>query len=188
MAETLKSDILKAENVDIKLIKDYDLIGFGSGIYDGKFHKNILNLVNNLKDFSKKGIMEDSRTFAYAEEAINRFGVIAYSSNQIVGNLSGGNQQKILIAQWLEVNPKVLIFDEPTRGVDIGAKSEIYTNIKSYSSNGNASIVISSEIPELMGICDRIIVVKDGKIVGTVLKDDFTEERIVGYATGVLSN
>ena len=97
--------------------------------------------------------------------------------------LSGGNQQKTVLARWLAANPKVLILDEPTRGIDVGAKAEIYTLMHQLSAQGIAIIMISSELPEVLGMSDRILVMRQGKIVGSV-DTDATEEKIMNLATG----
>ena len=105
-----------------------------------------------------------------------------------VGGLSGGNQQKVLLSRWLEIEPKVLILDEPTRGVDIGAKSEIYKIIDSLAAKGVAILVISSELPEVIGIADRIVVMREGEITGEVggtTGIEPTQENIMAFATGV---
>ena len=101
----------------------------------------------------------------------------------IVGGLSGGNQQKVLLARWLAIKPKVLILDEPTRGVDVGAKSEIYKIIHQLADSGTAVLCISSELAELVGICDRVMVMCEGKLTGEVTGDDITQEKILAYAT-----
>ncbi len=105
-----------------------------------------------------------------------------------MGSLSGGNQQKALLSRWLEIQPKVLILDEPTRGVDIGAKSEIYRIIDELARKGLAVLVISSELPEVIGICDRVLVMREGHIEGEVGGPGgraITQENIMAYATGV---
>jgi ribose transport system ATP-binding protein len=99
--------------------------------------------------------------------------------------LSGGNQQKVSIAKWLELGPKVLILDEPTRGVDIGAKRELYQLIHDLAEQGMACLVISSELPELIGLCHRILVMRQGRIVGEVSGEGVTEEGIMMLAAGV---
>jgi len=104
------------------------------------------------------------------------------------GGLSGGNQQKLLLARWLEINPKVLILDEPTRGVDIGAKAEIYAVIQQLASEGMAVLFISSELPEIIGVCKRVIVMREGVIMGEVGGDtgiEVTQQNIMKFATGV---
>jgi ribose transport system ATP-binding protein len=104
------------------------------------------------------------------------------------GGLSGGNQQKLLLARWLEINPKVLILDEPTRGVDIGAKAEIYAVIQQLASKGMAVLFISSELPEIIGVCERVLVMREGVITGELGGDtgiDVTQQNIMRFATGV---
>jgi ribose transport system ATP-binding protein len=103
------------------------------------------------------------------------------------GGLSGGNQQKLLLARWLEINPKVLILDEPTRGVDIGAKAEIYAVIQQLASKGMAVLFISSELPEIIGVCERVLVMREGVITGEVGGDtgiEVTQQNIMKFATG----
>ena len=104
------------------------------------------------------------------------------------GGLSGGNQQKLLLARWLEINPKVLILDEPTRGVDIGAKAEIYAVIQQLAAKGMAVVFISSELPEIIGVCKRVIVMREGVVMGEVGGDtgiEVTQQNIMKLATGV---
>ena len=104
------------------------------------------------------------------------------SVEQEVGNLSGGNQQKVVLARWLARRPKVLILDEPTRGVDVGAKAEIYSIISALAADGMAVLVISSELPELLGLADRVVVMRDGRIAGELARADATEERVLTLA------
>lgn len=103
-----------------------------------------------------------------------------------VGTLSGGNQQKIALAKWLEIAPRVLILDEPTRGVDVGAKREIYALIRRLADNGLACVFISSELPELLGLCDRIAVMRAGTIAGILPRDEYSEENVMHLAAGVM--
>jgi ribose transport system ATP-binding protein len=112
----------------------------------------------------------------------------AASPQVLVGSLSGGNQQKVLLSRWLEIGPKVLILDEPTRGVDIGAKSEIYRIIDELAQRNIGIIVISSEMPEIIGICDRVLIMREGRIMGEVGGPGgkpITQENIMAYAAGV---
>src|SRR2546429_275874 len=99
-------------------------------------------------------------------------------------NLSGGNQQKVVLAKWLALSPKVLIFDEPTRGIDVGAKSEIYALIRKLSGEGVSVIAISSEMEEVLGISDRIAVMHEGRITGILHRPQFSEEAVMRLATG----
>ena len=100
-----------------------------------------------------------------------------------VDTLSGGNQQKVVIARWLNHQMKVLIFDEPTRGIDVGAKAEIYALMRAFTAQGNAIIMISSELPEVIGMSDRVCVFRQGAIVATVAGDAINSEEIMTHAT-----
>lgn len=104
--------------------------------------------------------------------------------NQVVRNLSGGNQQKVVLAKWLLTNSKVVIFDEPTRGVDVGGKTEIYRLINRLVEQGVGVLMISSELPEILGLCDRIIVMHEGRVAGELNRTDATQEKIMQLATG----
>jgi len=104
---------------------------------------------------------------------------------QTVKNLSGGNQQKVLIARWLSINADILVFDEPTRGIDVGAKSEIHRLMSELAGEGKAIIMISSELPEILGMSDRIVVMHEGKITGELAREEATQEKIMAFATGV---
>ena len=121
-------------------------------------------------------------------EAFRALRVRAASPEVIVGSLSGGNQQKVLLSRWLEIGPRVLILDEPTRGVDIGAKSEIYRIIDELAHRGIGVIVISSELPEIIGTCDRVLVMREGRIAGEVGGPGgmaITQENIMAYGAGM---
>ena len=102
-----------------------------------------------------------------------------------VASLSGGNQQKVAIAKLLATNPSVLLMDEPTRGVDVGAKSEIHHILRDLASQGVGVIVISSELPEIIGLCDRALVIRDGRLAGEVQDKDMTEEALLRLASGL---
>jgi ABC-type sugar transport system ATPase subunit len=104
-----------------------------------------------------------------------------------VSNLSGGNQQKVLVAMWMGTRPEVIIFDEPTRGVDVGARAEIYQKIQQFAAAGTGVILISSDMTELIGMCDRILVIREGKITWEVERPDFNEEKILAHAAGLVN-
>ncbi len=116
---------------------------------------------------------------------VDRIRVKTPSIAQTVDNLSGGNQQKVLLAKWLMTNPNVMILDEPTRGIDVGAKVEIYNLINRLKQNGIAIIMISSELPEIMGISDRILIMHQGRITGELEDKDATQEKIMHYAVNI---
>ena len=107
-----------------------------------------------------------------SQEYVNTLRVKTPSINTIIGNLSGGNQQKVVLAKWVMANPKVLILDEPTRGVDVGAKSDIHSLMCRFAANGLAVIMISSELPEVMGMSDRILIYHEGKLNGEIMRKD----------------
>jgi len=108
-----------------------------------------------------------------------RFGVRSTGIEQVVGNLSGGNQQKVLLAKWMFSEPDILIMDEPTRGIDVGAKVEIYSLINELVAEGKSVLMISSEMPEILGMCDRIYVMNEGKMIGELTKEEATQEAIM---------
>lgn len=122
------------------------------------------------------------------QEHVRRLGIRIGSPHHRVATLSGGNQQKVALAKWLEMTPKVLILDEPTRGVDIGAKEEIYRLIQQLTCQGMACVMISSELNELLGMCHRIAVMRKGRIAGILDAEQATEERIMYLAAGVAQN
>ena len=114
-----------------------------------------------------------------AESYRQRLNIRSPSMLQKAGNLSGGNQQKVVLSKWIFTEPDVLILDEPTRGIDVGAKYEIYTIINQLASEGKSVIFISSELPEILGMSDRIYVVNEGRIVGEFTRDEATQEGIM---------
>jgi ribose transport system ATP-binding protein len=140
------------------------------------------------RDARGYGVLNLASAKRRAEDAFKALRVRAASPLVTVGSLSGGNQQKVLLSRWLEIGPKVLILDEPTRGVDIGAKSEIYRIIDDLAKKGIGVIVISSELPEIIGTCDRVLVMREGHIEGEVggpSGKPITQENIMALAAGV---
>ncbi|MBO5293174.1 MAG: ATP-binding cassette domain-containing protein [Lachnospiraceae bacterium] len=129
--------------------------------------------------FSKKGVVNGNDEIVSAEEYKKRINIKANSIEQTVGSLSGGNQQKVVLAKWMLTQPDVLILDEPTRGIDVGAKYEIYCVINELAKAGKAVIVISSEMQEIIGTCDRVYVINEGAIAGELSKEEVTQERIM---------
>ena len=148
-----------------------------------------LVLINDIKEnmalaarpkfFSKHGVINGNDEILAAEEYKKRINVKANSIEQVVGSLSGGNQQKVVLAKWMLTQPDVLILDEPTRGIDVGAKYEIYCVINDLAKAGKAVIVISSEMPEIIGTCDRVYVLNEGEIAGELTKEEVTQEKIM---------
>ena len=127
------------------------------------------------------GIIDVDKEIQVAEEMKEEMGTKAPSIEQRIGNLSGGNQQKALLGKWLFTEPDILIMDEPTRGIDVGAKYEIYCLINKMVSEGKSVVMISSELPELLGMCDRIYVMNEGRLLAEVNAADATQESIMGY-------
>jgi ABC-type sugar transport system ATPase subunit len=120
-----------------------------------------------------------------AEEFVRALRIRTPGLEQKVVNLSGGNQQKVVIAKWLSLKPRVLIVDEPTRGIDIGAKAEVHNLLNELAKQGVAILMISSELPEILGMSDRVLVMRQGRIAGELLRAEATQERIMGLATGL---
>ena len=133
--------------------------------------------------YSSFGFMRDGEQKKDWIEYMNRLHVKAKSPNVPVSSLSGGNQQKVILARWLLTKPKVLLLDEPTRGIDVGAKEEIYLLINELAASGLAVVVISSELPEVIGICDRIITICEGRLTGEILRKEATQEILLAAAT-----
>lgn len=138
----------------------------------------------SLFSFINKGLIDESKEKSFAEMLKARLHVKAESIETPVKNLSGGNQQKVVIAKWIGIGPKVLILDEPTRGVDVGAKREIYQLMNELTERGVAIIMVSSELPEVIGMSDRILVVHEGQIAGELAGQEATQEKIMTYAAG----
>ena len=122
---------------------------------------------------------------ANARKMIQRLGIRCSSPAQNVSNLSGGNQQKVALAKWLLSGAKVLVLDEPTRGVDVGARQEIYQIIRELAAEGVAVIVVSSDLPEILSICERVVIMHEGRVTGTLNSSQMSEEKIMYYATDV---
>ena len=139
--------------------------------------------IANLKELAQQGILNENEEVKSANYYKSSLNIKAPSVEQKVGNLSGGNQQKVSLGKWLFVKPNVLILDEPTRGIDVGAKFEIYTLMNKLVEQGLSIIMISSELPEILGMSDRIYVVSEGKIAGELTAEEATQEKIMEMAT-----
>ena len=141
----------------------------------------------SLQKFSKRGRMQEAKAKSNAQEYCKKLNIRTPSIDQKVMNLSGGNQQKVIIGKWLTRTAKVMVFDEPTRGIDVGAKYEIYSLMNDLSDQGIAIIMISSDLPEILGMSDRVAVFKDGRVTAVLDRKDADSEIIMKYATGKLS-
>jgi ABC-type sugar transport system ATPase subunit len=122
---------------------------------------------------------------ANARRMIDRLGIRCSSPRQLVSNLSGGNQQKVALAKWLLSGARILVLDEPTRGVDVGARQEIYRIIKELAAEGVAIVIVSSDLPEILTICERVIVMHEGKITGELKSSELSEDKVMYYATNL---
>ena len=145
-----------------------------------------LNVSNNvLDDISNViGILDFKKEAKLVNEWIDALRIKTPSMDTITKSLSGGNQQKVVLAKWLTSKPKVLILNEPTRGIDVGAKAEIYNLVNELSKQGLSFIMVSSELPEVMAMSDRVVVIHEGKYKGTVMREDFTQEKLLATAIG----
>ena len=152
-------------------------------ILDFSLSENIV--LPNLKAIlNKMKIIDHKKQEKLAEDYIKKLDIRTDSPKKIVQTLSGGNQQKIVVGKWLTTNPKILILDEPTRGVDVGAKYEIYEIMNELKEQGVAIIMISSELPEIIGMSDRVAVMHEGNLRGILNKDECSQEKIMTLATG----
>ncbi len=181
----------KGKKVKIKRCQDAISLGIGYLPEDRKTQGLFLNMaithntvISSIYQFLKMGILLKNKIVEKTKEYIELLKIKTPSVYQIVNNLSGGNQQKVIIAKWLLTRPEVFILDEPTRGIDVGTKREIYNLMDSMSKEGIGIVMISSDLPEILGVADRIIVMREGKIVGEFTKDEATEELVVARATG----
>jgi len=141
-------------------------------------------VVTHLHKYSRFGLMSRKAEADAALEYVSRLRIQTPDVDRAVSNLSGGNQQKVVLARWLAVKPEVLIVDEPTRGIDVGAKAEIYTLLRSLAAQGMGIILISSELPEVLGMSDRIAVLYEGRMTGLIPKSEATQEKIMALAAG----
>ncbi|GMQ77785.1 MAG: sugar ABC transporter ATP-binding protein [Anaerolineae bacterium] len=184
---------LEGKNIEIKRPKDAIKQGIAYLTEDRKAQGLFLDMSLSenfiapiLKMFTgKAGFLNFDKVEAHAVNQIQNYNITTPSTKQKVMNLSGGNQQKSMVAMWMGLQPKVVIFDEPTRGVDVGARFEIYQKLRELASEGVGILLISSELPELIGLSDRILVMHQGHISGEVLQKDFSEKLILAYAAGV---
>ena len=144
--------------------------------------------MGNYTPITRNGFISLPKEKAVANRYVESLSIKTPSINQKVGNLSGGNQQKVVIGRWLNRGSKIFIFDEPTVGVDVGAKAEIYKLFEELIKEGNAIIIVSSYLPEIMGISDRIVVLREGRQMGVVEREQFDDELLLKYATALKSD
>ncbi|MBB6485822.1 ribose transport system ATP-binding protein [Rhizobium lusitanum] len=180
---------IDGELVEINSPKDAVAAGLCLATEDRKMQGLMLDMscaenttVTDLGKVSRNGLISRRVEDDYSQRLVRELRIKTPSIHQLVRTFSGGNQQKVVIAKWLFRGPKVLIFDEPTRGIDVGAKAEIYDLLWKFAAEEKGVLVVSSDLPELIGICHRIIVFSDGKIAGEIARDQFEESRILSLA------
>lgn len=182
---------LKGKEIKPKSASDSIKVGFGLIPENRKVEGLIVQLDINrninlasLDKVAKFGVMDESAEELRTREQMRNLAVKAPSMRVPVNTLSGGNQQKVVVGKWLAVGPEMLILDEPTRGIDVGAKVEIYKIMNELVRRGIGMLMISSELPELLGMCDRILVMHEGRITGEFTREEATQEKIMTCATG----
>lgn len=155
---------------------------------DGLFLENSIGdnmIAATLAEFSKYGLLDRTRRDRISQQYIGRLNVRASGVHQLAEHLSGGNQQKVMIAKWLITQPRILIVGEPTKGIDVGAKYEIHALLRSLADDGGAIVVISSDLPEILGLSDRIVVMHEGRVSGELAADAASEDAIIRCAVGL---
>ncbi|MEK3888276.1 multiple monosaccharide ABC transporter ATP-binding protein [Bacillus sp. FSL K6-3431] len=173
------TDVSKAINQGIAYVSE-DRKEYGLILMDD-IKQNIT--LAKLKKIAKKQVINEYEEYVEAENYRKRMNIKTPTVTQTVGNLSGGNQQKVVLSKWMFTEPDLLILDEPTRGIDVGAKYEIYTIINQLADQGKGMLIISSELPEIIGMCDRIYVMSEGEITGEVSQENATQETLMKYMT-----
>ncbi|MGE8355659.1 MAG: ATP-binding cassette domain-containing protein, partial [Microvirgula sp.] len=182
---------LDGQPIDIASPSDAIAAGIGYVTEDRKSQGLVLGLsvrenmtLTHLAGFSRGGVITAAKEKSFVARMIERLNIRTRDADLEVRALSGGNQQKVVLAKWLAIRPRVLILDEPTRGVDIGGKAEIYHIINQLASDGVAIVMISSELPEVLSMSDRILVMHEGRIAADLDAQTATQERIMHAATG----
>lgn len=195
-ADRMDTGTILIDGVERKLRGPRDAIRAGVGLIpeDRKHHGALLGHsvrfnvgYASLRSLSRFGIVQRNQEHAAAERFRKALRIRTPSGDQLVKNLSGGNQQKVVLAKWLLTKPRLIIFDEPTRGIDVGAKQEIYDLIRELAANGAAILLISSEMPELLGLSDRIGVLHEGRLTSVLERKEFSQEAILHFASGYTS-
>jgi inositol transport system ATP-binding protein len=187
-----ESGTIKVNGKEIKIREPYQAIAAGLGLLTEDRKKTgimgVLSVRDNmsvaaLPKFTIGGFLRKPLIEKECEAQRQSLALKTPSLNQLIQNLSGGNQQKVLISRWLLTDPDILIIDEPTRGIDVGAKSEIHRLMSELAKQGKAIIMVSSEMPEILGMSDRVVVMCEGRLVGEVSRKEATQEKIMELAT-----
>ncbi len=181
------------EERPVKINSPVDAVALGIGYLpeerkiDGLFLQMTVShniSVTRLRQFARWGLMDRRKENAVAQSLVERLGIRTPSVRQTVGRLSGGNQQKVMLSKWLVEQPKILVIDEPTKGVDVGAKAEIHSLLRKLADQGVGILFISSELPEILALSDRILVMHEGRLTGELQAARATEEHIMALASG----
>lgn len=190
-ADKMESGEIRVEGRTVHITQPEDAIELGIGLCpEDRKEQGIIaprSIANNvtlaiLKQLSPKGFFDFKKEEEIAAQSVADLKIKTPSIEKPIGELSGGNQQKVILARWLASHPKILILDEPTKGIDVGSKSEIYQIICDLAKKGIGVIVVSSELPEIMGVCDRIIVMCQGRVTGELMRETATDEKILTLA------
>lgn len=193
----MHSGKLFLEGKEIKVSHPYQAIKAGIGfVSDDRKNEGLVlgrsiseNItLSSLRKFSRAFHMNKAREKQAVAEEMMRLNIKAHSMNQQAGKLSGGNQQKVVFAKVLETDSKVLILDEPTRGVDVGAKAEIYQIIDQMTREGKSIILVSTDLPEVIGMCDRVLIMREGELVLELKRKELDQEKILAYESGGVEN
>ncbi|HKQ88044.1 MAG TPA: sugar ABC transporter ATP-binding protein [Candidatus Acidoferrales bacterium] len=183
--------LISGARVEVRSPADAIRHGIGYVPEDRRKHGVILEMpiaantsLADLRAVSHTGLIDSTSEYAMAERFVEQLRIKTPSVHANAGTLSGGNQQKVALSRWLATNPKILILDEPTQGVDVGSKSEIHELMVDLAERGLAIIMISSELPEVLGMSDRIAVMRDGTVVGILSREEATQEKILSLAFG----
>ncbi len=184
--------LIQGREADIRSPEQAAAFGIGLAPEDRKADGLVLNMsvaenvtLASLQKAVRHGVIRSAAEQRLAEEYVQKLAIKTPSTRQIVENLSGGNQQKVVLAKWLAADPRVLLLDEPTRGIDVGAKNEIYRLINQLAKDGLGIIMVSSELPEILAIADRILVLARGGIAGEFIQSEATEEKLLKAAVTV---
>lgn len=187
-ADKMKSGVIKLDGKEVKVNNPGEAIRLGIGLIpeDRKRQGALLQFgidwniaLTHLPNISKHLIVNDRLVEQQADEYIEKLKIKTPYRDQLVRNLSGGNQQKVVLARTLVNDSKLIIFDEPTRGIDVGARAEIYNLLNDLADQGKAILMISSDMEELIGMSDRIYALSEGRLTGELSRDEFTQEKIL---------
>lgn len=191
----ISSGSIAIDGTDVSIASPVDAINLGIGfVTENRKEEGLVlghSVESNISMVALKlyagplGFLKRRSERNAAINEIKRLSIKTASLDTIAGSLSGGNQQKIVLAKWLLTNPKILLLDEPTRGVDVGAKFEIYKIIRQLAAQGTAIVLVSSELPEIMGMSDRVVVMSEGRMTATMSRDRISPEAIMSFATGL---